>query len=268
MIDVNRHNQSSWDEQSAAGASPWVQPVNSEDIKAARAGEWHIILTPIKAVPKSWFGDLRDKDLLCLASGGGQQAPILAAAGAVVTSFDQSSEQLRKDAEVAAHNNLSIRCVQGDMADLSVFEDASFDLIVHPVSNIFAPEIIPVWQHCARVLRPGGRLLSGFMNPDFFLFDHWAIEQGGALAVRFPLPYADLTHIDPAILDKRMAEHHALEFSHSFEDQIGGQLAAGLLIAGFYEDRWSDEATPLNSYMSTSMATLAIKPSTDLLPAP
>ena len=101
------------------------------------------------------------------------------------------------------------------------------------------------------------------MNPDFFLFDHWAIEQGGALAVRFPLPYADLTHIDPAILDKRMAEHRALEFSHSFEDQIGGQLAAGLLIAGFYEDRWSDEATPLNSYMSTSMATLAIKPSTD-----
>ena len=68
-------------------------------------------------VPKSWFGDLGDKELLCLASGGGQQAPILAAAGALVTSFDQSSEQLRKDAEVAARNDLSIRCLQWDRAD-------------------------------------------------------------------------------------------------------------------------------------------------------
>jgi hypothetical protein len=72
MIDDTRHNQSSWDQQSAAGASPWVQLVNSEEIKAARDGEWHIILTPIKAVPKSWFGDPRNKELLCLASGGGQ----------------------------------------------------------------------------------------------------------------------------------------------------------------------------------------------------
>jgi hypothetical protein len=57
-----------------------------------------------------------------------------------------------------------------------------------------------------------------------------------------------------------MAEQHALEFSHSFDDQIGGQLAAGLVVAGFYEDYWNDEDTPLNRYMCTSMATLAIKP--------
>ena len=95
MTDINRHNQLSWDQQSAAGQSPWVQPVTTDAVNAARAGDWQIILTPTKSVPKSWFGDLKDKDLLCLASGGGQQAPILAAAGAVVTSFDQSPEQLR-----------------------------------------------------------------------------------------------------------------------------------------------------------------------------
>jgi hypothetical protein len=74
-------------------------------------------LTPTKVVPKSWFGDLGDTELLCLASSGSQQAPILAAAGAVVTSFDQSSKQLGKDAKVAARNDLSIRCLQGDTAD-------------------------------------------------------------------------------------------------------------------------------------------------------
>ena len=100
MTDINRHNQLSWDQQSAAGQSPWVQPVTTDAVNAARAGDWQIILTPTKSVPKSWFGNLKDKDLLCLASGGGQQAPILAAAGATVTSFDQSPEQLRKDADV------------------------------------------------------------------------------------------------------------------------------------------------------------------------
>ena len=65
-----------------------------------------------------------------------------------------------------------------------------------------------------------------------------------------------------------MAEGEALEFSHSLDEQIGGQLAAGLVVAGFYEDHWSEEATPLNSYMPTSMATLAIKPAvgSELMP--
>ena len=101
------------------------------------------------------------------------------------------------------------------------------------------------------------------MNPDYFLFDHWDIEEGGPLEVRFALPYADLTHVDAATLDARMADSAALEFSHSFDDQIGGQLAAGLIVAGFYEDRWDNEATALNSYMATSMATLAIKPNSE-----
>ena len=268
MVDVNKHNQRSWDKKSAAGESPWVQPVTPGEIAAARSGDWQVILTPTKSVPRSWFGDLKNKTLLGLASGGGQQIPIFSAAGAVVTSFDQSSEQLNKDAQVAQREGLAIECIQGNMADLSVFDDASFDIIFHPVSNIFSADIRPVWQHCARILRPGGRLLSGFMNPDFYLFDHWAIEDGGPLEVRFKLPYADLTHVDPATLEARMAEGEALEFSHSLDEQIGGQLAAGLVVAGFYEDRWSEEATPLNSYMATSMATLAIKPAvgSELMP--
>ena len=55
-----------------------------------------------------------------------------------------------------------------------------------------------------------------------------------------------------------MAEQHALEFRHSFDDQIGGQLAAGLAVAGFYEACWNVRDTPLNRYMFTS--TLAFKP--------
>ena len=259
-MNIVEHNRVAWDNQSRQQQSPWVQPVSPAEIEAAKAGHWQVILTPTKAVPKDWFGDLRNKEVLGLASGGGQQVPIFAAAGANVTSFDNSAEQLNKDLLVAQREGLHVTLEQGDMADLSRFGDATFDLIFHPVSNVFSEHILPVWAHCARVLKPGGRLLSGFMNPDFFLFDHEDIDRNGPLEVRYPLPFADTQHLSHEQIMARQARGEAVEFSHSLQSQIGGQLQAGLLLAGFYEDCWDTQTTPLNGYMPTSMATLAIKP--------
>ena len=211
-------------------------------------------------MPAAWFDGVSNKALLGLASGGGQQVPLFAAAGAQVTSFDNSPEQLAKDRFVAEREGLDIVYEQGDMADLSRFADETFDLIFHPVSNVFSEAILPVWRHCARVLKPGGRLLSGFMNPDFFMFNHDDIDQGGALQVLYPLPFSDLEQLSEAQIMKRQAQGEALEFSHSLQTQIGGQLDAGLMLAGFYEDHWDSTETPLNDFMPTSMATLAIKP--------
>ena len=253
------HNRAAWDRQSQSGESPWVQPVDAATIAAARAGSWDVILTPTISVPRAWFGDLKGRRLLCLASGGGQQAPVLAAAGAEVTSFDNSDKQLAKDRLVADREGLDLTLVQGDMADLSCFEDARFDLIFHPISNLFSADVRGTWRECHRVLRPGGRLLSGFMNPDFFLFDHADLDEGGPLQVRFALPYSDLDDLPPERLEALMKRLDAVEYSHSLDDQIGGQIAAGFVICGFYEDRWTDDATRLNRYMPTSMATLAMK---------
>ena len=143
------------------------------------------------------------------------------------------------------------------MADLSRFDDASFDLIFHPVANVFAAKIRPVWRECARVLRPGGRLLSGFMNPCFFLFDHHRAEEGGDLVVKYPLPYSDLESLSPEEAAGLIESDLSLEFSHSLEDQIGGQTDAGLAITGLYEDTWDDESTVLNRWMPTFIATRA-----------
>jgi len=260
MSEVLDHNRKSWNEQSRRGESRWCQPVQKDEIAKAREGIWEVILTPNISVPRSWFGDMQDKRVLCLASGGGQQAPILAAAGALVTSFDNSEEQLAKDELVAAREELDIALVQGDMADLSCFETEVFDLVFHPVSNVFAEDVWSVWKECFRVLKSPGRLLAGFMNPDFYLFDHDAIEAGGEIVVTNRLPYSDTRDLEHSRLEQRRARLEAFEFSHSLDDQIGGQIAAGFMISGFYEDRWSDEASPLNSFMPTSMATLAIKP--------
>lgn len=259
-IDILERSRADWNQESSSGTNRWCIPFDHDTIERARAGDWAIVLTPNITVPRDWFGEVRGRDVLCLASGGGQQSPILAAAGARVTSFDLSDEQLGKDRLVAEREGLPMTCIRGNMADLSPLPDASFDLIFHPVSNVFAEDVRPVWRECFRVLRPGGALLAGFMNPVFYLFDHDALRAGGQLIVKYPLPYSDLTNPDPVAREKWLKSGLAAEFSHSLDAQIGGQMAAGFLIAGFYEDRWSDEATPLNRFAPTYIATRALKP--------
>jgi SAM-dependent methyltransferase len=140
MDDLFEYNRQAWNRQSLSGTSRWCEPVDAATVAAARRGEWRLILTPNRPVPRTWFGDLAGARVLCLASGGGQQAPLLAAAGARVISFDASDEQLAKDSGVAERESLDVRTVRGDMADLGGFEDGTFELIFHPISNVFVPD--------------------------------------------------------------------------------------------------------------------------------
>ncbi len=257
-MDVLEHNRQAWNRESRAG-SAWTTAVAPDVVAAARRGDWSVILTPNRSVPRDWFGALDHCDLLCLAAGGGQQAPILAAAGARVTSFDLSDVQLDKDRAVAERDGLALDCVRGDMADLSVFDAASFDLVFHPVSNVFVPDVEAVWRECARVLRPGGRLLAGFMNPAFYLFDHEASAASGECVARYRQPYAEPASLDAEARARWQASGRAAEFGHSLQAQIGGQLAAGFRLAALYEDDWDDAVTPLNRLMPLAIATLAIR---------
>lgn len=218
-----------------------------------------MVLIGYEPVDPSWIPtDLTGRDVLCLASGGGQQGPVLAAAGARVTVFDNSPRQLAQDEMVAEREGLALRTVLGDARDLTVFADASFDLIFHPVSNLFIPELAPVWRECHRVLRPGGTLLSGFVNPDVFLFDAEAMDSRGELVVRHRLPYSDLTHLAPGERERLWGAEAPLEYSHRLTDQIGGQLAAGFVVTGFAEAPHHSDATA--GWLPGYFATRAVKP--------
>lgn len=254
-IDVAAHNRAAWDREVARG-NRWTVPVSAETIAAARAGRWEIVLTPVKPVPRGWFGDLAGRDVLALASGGGQQAPVLAAAGANVTVLDNSPAQIAQDRLVAERDGLSLRLEAGDMRDLRRFADRSFDLIFHPVSNAFVPEVRPVWRECFRVLRPGGCLLAGFTNPVVYLFDEPEDERD--LVVRHAVPYSDLVSLPREALERRIAAGEPLEFGHSLADQIGGQIDAGFVLAAMYEDGWPDHA--LGRFLQPFVATRAVRP--------
>src|SRR5262249_19729614 len=156
---------------------------------------------------------------------------ILAAAGARVVVLDQSPAQVQRDRDVAAHEGLSLTAVEGDMRDLSRFADGSFDLIFHPVSNCFIPDVRPVWREAFRVLRPGGALLAGSCNPIQYVFDDALVEKG-ELVVRHSIPYSDLTSLGDEERRRYTDANEPLVFGHSLEDQIGGQLEAGFVLTG------------------------------------
>lgn len=258
-VDVSTYNRAAWNHEVALG-NAWTIPVERRALERAANGELELFITPTRPVPADWLpDDLAGVDTLCLAGGGGQQGPLLAAAGARVTVVDNSDRQLARDRAVARRNGLELKTVRRDMADLSVFADESFALIIHPPSNVYVPDARPVWKEAFRVLAPGGTLIAAFDSPVRHIFDS-DLARRGVLRVRHRLPYSDLTCLAPAELRQRLQTREPLAFGHLLEDQIGGQIDAGFLIAGFYEDRFSpgmDDA--LSKFIPTFAATRAIK---------
>lgn len=256
---VVEFNRKAWDQVAAAGDKLY-HAMTPEQIAAARNGDWRIRVTPVKPVPHEWFGKIEGAEILLLAGGGGQQSPILAALGADVTVFDLSEAQLQRDQEVAQREGFDICTVSGDMADLSIFADNAFDLVVNPCSVIFCPDVNPIWQEVYRVLRPGGHFITGFIDPIYYLFDAAKMDRG-KLEVRHQIPYSDYD-LSEEERENLLGPDRPREFGHSMGDLIGGQLRAGFRLVDFFQDRWGG-ADKLSDRIDTFAATRCVKPATE-----
>ncbi len=222
--DINAETIDRWIEE----GWEWGIPISHEEYMAAKEGRWEVKLTPTKNVPHQWFGDLKGKKVLGLASGGGQQMPIFAALGADCTVMDYSEKQVESERMVAEREGYDIRIIRGDMTRPLPFADGEFDLIFHPVSNCYVKEVKPIWKECFRVLKPGGSLLSG---TDHFV--NYIVDDEEERIVN-RLPFDPLTNED----QRRQLEEAdcGMQFSHTLEEQIGGQLEAGFILRSLYED--------------------------------
>jgi 2-polyprenyl-3-methyl-5-hydroxy-6-metoxy-1,4-benzoquinol methylase len=252
-MNVTNYNKTVWDRY-VANKVRWTIPVSKEEIDDARNGIWNIILTPAIPVPHNWFPDLNGLKILGLASGGGQQGPILAAAGADVTIFDNSENQLNQDRKLSNELNLNIKTVQGDMKDLSIFADQSFDVVFNPCSVVFTDDVIPVWKECYRVLKSGGILMTGLINPIIYQLK----QDKEPFTLIYKQPYSDISSLPKEELDELIKNQETLEFGHTLTEQIGGQLNAGFLITDFFEDDWNGEKV-IDQYLPSFFATRAIK---------
>ena len=237
MIDYTDVNARTIDKWVEAGWE-WSVPVTREAYAAAKVGDWDVGLTPIKRVPKAWFNPfindnrLRGARLLGLASGGGQQMPIFAAAGADCTVLDNSLKQLENERIVSEREGYEIKIIRADMTKRLPFEDGSFDIIFHPVSNVYIEDVHHVWNECFRLLAAGGVLLSGLDNGINFVIED---PTATPMVITGRLPHNPLK-LPEAELKKIAEGPDGIQFSHTLEDQIGGQLRAGFVITDVYED--------------------------------
>lgn len=245
--DINAATIDRWIEE----GWEWGTPISHETYVKATEGKWDVVLTPTRPVPHEWFGSLAGKKVLGLASGGGQQIPVFAALGAECTVLDYSEKQLESERMVAEREGYPVNLVRADMTKPLPFADESFDLIFHPVSNCYVEEVRPIFRECFRVLKPGGILLGGFDNGINYILD----EKEGYL--QNCLPFNPLKN--PEQMRQLEAAGDGVQFSHTLEEQIGGQLEAGFLLTDVYED--TNGAGRLHEHgIPTFWATRAVKP--------
>ena len=257
MMDPIQYNRSQWD-AIARENDRWFKAVTSDEIAAAREGRWKINVTAQKPVPHEWLEPLSGKQVLCLAGAGGKQAPLLAARGALVTVFDISSEQIARDLQVAEREGLELTTVVGDMSNLSALENSAFDLIVNPCSVCYCPDPVPVWREAFRVLKPGGEFVGGMINPNNYLFDEVARDEGELIA-RHKIPYSDLD-LEESERVAIWGTERPIDYGHSLNAMIGGMLDVGFQLTGFYEDRWGGD-DKLSEHIDVFFAVKMTKPS-------
>lgn len=154
MDEVSRYNVERWNALVDANAL-FTRPYLNLDEQSARE----------RVDPDGLLGDVRGKDVLLLASGGGQQSAAFAVLGARVTVVDLSDRQLDRDREVAAHYGVDIKVQRADMRDLSALEADAFDLVYQPYSLNFVPDAGEVFAQVAWVLRTGGMYYFMCANP-------------------------------------------------------------------------------------------------------
>ncbi len=231
----------------------WGTPIIHEEYIKAKNGECTVLLTPTKYVPQKWFPELKNKKLLGLACGGGQQMPVLSALGACCTVLDYSDRQLENEKFVAERENYEIEIIKADMTKKLPFPDKTFDIIFHPVSNCYVEDVYHIWNECFRILKSGGVLMAGMGNGINYLFDD---TENLPLIVSNKLPYNPLKNKE--LYEKAEKTNAGIQFSHTIEEQIGGQLKAGFILKDLYEDY--DNVGLLQEYIPTYIATLAIKP--------
>ena len=222
--DINSKTIDRWVEE----GWEWGKPITHEAFLKAKNGEWQVLLTPTKPVPKEWFGTLSHKKLFGLASGGAQQIPVFSALGAECTVLDYSKKQCESEKETAEREGYSVNIIRGDMTKPLPFPDETFDIIFHPVSNVYIKEVEPVFKECFRILKKGGVLLCGLDNGINFMVD----DDEERIVNSFPFdPLKNSEQL------KQLADSDCgVQFSHTAEEQIGGQLKAGFVLTDIYED--------------------------------
>ena len=235
----------------------YTELLTHEQLKELKNKPISVALTIGKKVPEEWFEKANGKKILGLACGGGQQGSVFALKGYDVTIMDFSKSQLERDEMVAKREGLIINTVQGDMTKPFPFENETFDIIFNPVSNVYIEDLENMYKEASRVLKKGGLLMVGFMNPWIYMYDADIVwdNPNEELLLKYSIPFnsRELEQEGKITINPE----YGYEFSHTLERQIRGQLKNGLAMIDFYES--CDKRNRLSHYGNDYIATLCVK---------
>ena len=223
---IRQNNRKVYDSMAAA-KSPLCRPATDEELAS-----------PLRTVDGSgWLGSsIAGKHVLCLAAGGGRQSSLYAAAGAIVTVVDISGAMLELDRQVAAERGFHFRLIENSMESLPMLQDGEFDIVIHPVSTCYIPNVAPVFSEVGRVTRPGGIYISQHKQPVSLQASLDPNETGryeieNTYYRTDPIPCTDSKSRNA----QRLREKGAIEFVHRWEQLIGGICRSGFMIEDLSE---------------------------------
>lgn len=194
---------------------------------------------------RSWLPPRLDGlEVLCLAAGGGKHGPLYAAAGARVTVVDLSPAMLDLDRRVARERRLQVEILEGSMDDLSMLAAGRFDLVIHPVSTCYVPDVVRVFREVARVTKPGGRYVSQHKAPASL---QATLEPGSGGRYELVHPQGLADPLPPAG-PSRLREPGTHEFIHPLSALLGGICAAGFTIEDVCEPDHARPDAPVGSF--------------------
>ncbi|MFT5299257.1 MAG: SAM-dependent methyltransferase [Mariniblastus sp.] len=233
-LEDHWHNRAAWD-RLAKKQDRLAKPARDVDFA-----------NPLRSVDgPGWLGgDIRGKRVLCLAAGGGRQGPIYAAAGAIVTVVDISPAMLELDRAVAAERNIQLTTVEASMDNLEALGENQFDIVIHPVSTCYVPDVGPVYSEVARVLVPDGIYISQHKQPTS-LQTTLDAEQTG---YRLEHPYYLNAPLPPCSKPNLIREDGTLEYIHRWEQLLGAMCRAGLVIEDMTEPMHAKPDAEANSF--------------------
>ena len=231
------HNRRAWDNL-VRNKQRFTRPARDEDF-----------INPLPRLdPLGWLGgDIRGRSLLCLAAGGGKHGALYAAVGAKVTVVDLSPAMLELDRAVAAERKLPLRTVEASMDNLAAFSPGEFDIVIHPVSTCYVPELLPVYHEIARVTGAGGLYISQHKQPASLQADVQPSSGGYELLE----PYYRNGPL-PEVVGSPHREPGTLEFLHRWEQLLGGMCRAGFAIEDLAEPVHAERDAPLGSFAQRS----------------
>jgi len=199
---------------------PWLN-LDPVVVKKVANGLIKKVPQPLNTIfPTSILKNIKGKSVLCLAGGGGQQSAVFSLLDAHVSVLDISKGQLENDKKAAKHYGYKVRTVQGDMSDLKVFENNTFDMVYQSPSMGYVPNVKKVYREVARVLKPGGIYVADAQNPLAQYIEETSWDGKG---YRITVPYA--------VKEKQRSDNEkVIEYRHYLSDIFNNLVDCGFSI--------------------------------------